>query len=133
MPAIDGNVKRVMSRLLGIRQTVDQPVVLRTLRDTLTQAIPKDQASSFNQALMDLGAMVCIPRAPRCDLCPVARYCDAFAAGDAETLPIIEPKKPPVTVDVAVCLLTFENQILVFRRKERCCKDYMYSAYWKMS
>lgn len=118
-PAIDGNVKRVASRLFGIRENVNRPAVLRELRDTLANAIPDGQASSFNQALMELGATICIPRAPRCEGCPVRPYCDAYAAGDAETLPVMEPKKPPTAVDVAVCLMTIHDAILLFKRKER--------------
>jgi A/G-specific adenine glycosylase len=118
-PAVDGNVKRVASRLFGIRENVNRPSALRGIRDTLTRAIPKGQASAFNQALMELGATVCIPRAPRCEACPLAALCDAFSAGDADSLPVLDPKKPPVAVEVAVCLMTLENKILLFRRKER--------------
>jgi A/G-specific adenine glycosylase len=118
-PAIDGNVKRVASRLFGIRENVDRPAVLHELRETLTKAIPDGQASSFNQALMELGATVCIPHVPRCEGCPLRLFCDAYAAGDAENLPILEPKKPPTAVDVTVCLMTIQSKILLFRRKER--------------
>ncbi len=118
-PAIDGNVKRVASRLFGIRENVNRPSALRGIRQTLTEAIPEGQASSFNQALMELGATVCIPRAPRCDNCPLTACCDAFAAGDADSLPVLDPKKPPTAVQLAVCLMTYENKILLFRRRER--------------
>ncbi|MFH1513561.1 MAG: A/G-specific adenine glycosylase, partial [Bacillota bacterium] len=119
VPAVDGNVKRVASRLFGIRENIDRPSVIRDIRAALTQAIPEGQASAFNQALMELGATVCIPRAPRCKACPVRHFCDARAAGDADSLPVIEPKKPPVTVNVAVCLLTYGKAILLFKRGER--------------
>ncbi len=119
VPAIDGNVKRVASRLFGIRENIDTPSVLRAIRETLLQAIPQGGASAFNQALMELGAAICIPRMPRCAACPLQTVCDAYAAGDAEALPIAEPKKPPAEIDVAVCLLTYQNRILLFRRRER--------------
>jgi len=119
VPAVDGNVKRVASRLLGIRENVNQPAVIRDIRNTLTDAIPGGQASAFNQALMELGATVCIPRTPRCETCPLARYCDAYEAGDADSLPVIDRKKPPREVSVAVCLITYRNAVLVFKRRER--------------
>ena len=119
VPAIDGNVKRVFSRFKGIRENVNQPSVLRAMRRQLTDAIPKNKASVFNQALMELGATICIPRTPRCANCPLRNDCDACAAGDAEQLPVMDRKKPPQEVAVAVCLLTFKGSILVFQRKER--------------
>ena len=119
VPAIDGNVKRVLSRLTGIRENINQPAVNREMRDTLTQAIPKGKASQFNQALMELGATVCIPRTPRCDDCPLIYACDAYAAGDADMLPVIDRKKPPRELNVAVCLMTYKESILVFKRRER--------------
>ncbi len=119
VPAIDGNVKRVASRLMGIRENVNQPAVIREIREKLIGAIPSGKESQFNQALMELGATVCIPRSPRCEGCPIAYFCDANLAGDADSLPVIDRKKPPVDVSVAVCLMTYENAVLVFRRRER--------------
>lgn len=119
VPAIDGNVKRVTSRIFGLRENINQPSMLRFIRETLTEAIPQGKASPFNQALMELGAMVCIPRSPRCDTCPLTAFCDAYAAGDADSLPIMEPKKPPQEIAVAVCLFTWQNKILLFKRKEK--------------
>ncbi|MBN1776893.1 MAG: A/G-specific adenine glycosylase [Clostridiales bacterium] len=119
VPAVDGNVKRVASRLFGIRENVNRPAVIRVIRGALTGAIPDGQAALFNQALMELGATVCIPHTPHCETCPLAGYCDAYAAGDADSLPVIDRKKPPREVSVAVCLITHHNAVLVFKRRER--------------
>ena len=119
VPAIDGNVKRVTARILGLRENINQPAIIRGLRQTLTDAMPKDKASAFNQALMELGALLCIPRNPRCAACPLSPYCDACAAGDADSLPVMDQKKPPTTITVAVCLFTYQQKILLFKRKER--------------
>ncbi len=119
VPAIDGNVKRVASRIYGLRENINQPTVIRGIRTSLTAAIPQGKASVFNQALMELGARVCIPRNPRCETCPLTRFCDAYAAGDAESLPIMDQKKPPQPIEVAVCLFTWQDNILLFKRKER--------------
>ncbi len=119
VPAIDGNVKRVISRLSGIRENINRPAVLRAMRTQLIHAIPEGKANPFNQALMELGATVCIPRAPRCEICQLTDYCYAYLAGDAPLLPVIDRKKPPVEITVAVCLMTYQNTILIFKRSER--------------
>ena len=134
VPAIDGNVKRVASRLMGIRENVNQPAVIRDIRNKLINAIPVGKASQFNQALMELGAMVCIPRSPRCEGCPIAYFCDANLAGDAESLPVIDRKKPPVEIAVAVCLMTYQNAVLVFKRRERMLQGlYVFGLIEEMS
>ncbi|MEG1472451.1 MAG: hypothetical protein RSD76_08425, partial [Clostridia bacterium] len=72
-----------------------------------------------NQALMELGATHCSPATPACDLCPWNALCDACMEGDASSLPIHEKKRPPKRIDVAVCLLTYEKQVLVMKRSLR--------------
>ena len=118
-PAVDGNVKRVAARLFGERERIDSPATLARITQRLTQAIPHDQPGAFNQAMMELGATLCLPRSPRCESCPVATYCDACAEGDQESLPIHEKKRPPQEVPVAVCLLTAGERVLVVRRTQR--------------
>ena len=118
-PAIDGNVNRVASRFFGIREDIGSPKVQKEIRALVMQSLPSKNAGDYNQALMELGATLCVPRTPKCDLCPWASYCDAYAEQDAELLPIHEKKRPPKAMDIAVCLLTYENQILVVRRSQR--------------
>jgi A/G-specific adenine glycosylase len=118
-PAVDGNVKRVMARLMGERDSIDRPDVQKRLWQFTAQAIPVNDPGSFNQALMELGATLCSPRAPKCDCCPLREDCDAYREGDMETLPVHEKKRPGRTVDVAVCLLTFAGKIILFRRQEK--------------
>ena len=118
-PAIDGNVKRVAARLFGIREAIDAKASLRIVQDQLSAILGYGDAGEINQALMELGATVCIPRSPKCDLCPLAQNCDAFAEGDATLLPILTPKEPPKVIPLAVCLLTYAGQVLLLRRQER--------------
>ncbi len=119
VPAIDGNVKRVTARIFGIRESVDRPDIIKQIRKLLQNAIPQDHPADFNQAMMELGATVCVPRMPKCDLCPIQSFCDGYTQGDADSLPIHEKKAPGKTVDMAVILLTWENQVCVFKRQER--------------
>lgn len=119
VPAIDGNVKRVATRVFGIRESIDRQDIIKQIRKLLQNVIPQDHPGDFNQALMELGATVCIPRLPKCDICPLQSFCDGYAQGDADSLPIHEKKAPGKTVDMAVVLLTWKNQICVFKRQER--------------
>ena len=119
VPAIDGNVYRVAARFLGIRENIAAPQVQKKLRQRVIDLLPEREVGDFNQALMELGATICVPRTPRCGDCPWQSRCDANAEGDAEFLPIHDKKSPPKRVEVAVCLLTYGNQILVMRRTQR--------------
>ena len=84
---VDGNVKRVLARLLGIRDDVaDRPVEDRIWAES-AMLVYGPRPGDLNQALMELGATVCTPRSPDCRACPLRRSCDARRAGDAETLP----------------------------------------------
>ncbi len=119
VPAIDGNVYRVASRFFGVRDDVGHPSVQKHIRQLVAQSIPPERPGDYNQALMELGATLCCPGMPDCGRCPWHSQCDACREGDAPSLPIHEKKRPPKQVDVAVCLLTYNDQILVCRRKER--------------
>ncbi len=119
VPAIDGNVSRVGARYFGIREEIASPRVQRLLRERLTAVLPADAPGDFNQALMELGATVCLPAAPKCELCPLRASCDARAEGDAALLPIHERKAAPRPIDMAVCLLTYRGRVLALKRKER--------------
>ena len=119
VPAIDGNVNRVASRFFGIREDIGSPKIQKEIRTLISESLPSQNVGDYNQGLMELGATLCIPRTPKCCLCPWQNRCDAYAEQDAELLPIHEKKRPPKPVDIAVCLLTCKNQILVVRRSQR--------------
>ncbi|MDD3411627.1 MAG: A/G-specific adenine glycosylase [Eubacteriales bacterium] len=119
VPAVDGNVQRVCSRFFGIRENIAVPSVQRALREKAALLLQGSDPGSFNQAMMELGATVCLSGNPKCALCPWAGRCDAFQEGDAQRLPVHEKKPAPKEVDMAVCLLTFEGRVAVFQRTER--------------
>jgi len=112
-PAVDGNVRRVMSRLL------DRNIEAKPLRDATAALIPATRPGDFNQALMELGATVCTPRAPACDACPVREHCAAYRNGTQTQRPT--PKKkadvPVISVGVAV-LRDRTDRILLVRRPD---------------
>ena len=88
VPAVDGNVMRVLARLTDCHEDVMLPALRKQFRLELEGIMPK-QAGSFNQGLMELGERVCLPNtAPRCDACPIAEYCDAYKRGTQNELPV---------------------------------------------
>ena len=86
-PAIDGNVERVVARHRGIRAVVKTAAAQRLIRATVEDWLDPDRPGDFNQALMELGAMVCTPKSPRCQACPVGADCVAGPDGTAASLP----------------------------------------------
>ena len=122
VPAVDGNVIRVVSRLAGIRENVGVPSVRRALEGEAAALVPADRPGDFNQAVMDLGATVCVPGTPVCEKCPLQGCCDAYAAGDAEDLPVLPRKNPPKVIDYAVCLIFSGDRVLMRQRTEAMLK-----------
>lgn len=118
-PAVDGNVIRVLSRIDGIREDVTHKEVLSAIRTRAQALCDNGRPGDFNQAVMDLGATICVPGTPNCDLCPVSTFCDAFKNGDAAELPVKTQSRPPKTMQVGVAVITCENRVLVVKRKER--------------
>ena len=94
-PAVDGNVLRVAARLALDHRPVDRPAVKRELTAALAEIYPRGRCGDFTQALMELGATVCLPGgAPRCEACPLADLCEAHRAGAELTVPVRTAKKP---------------------------------------
>ncbi len=118
VPAVDGNVIRVVSRLRGIRENVGVPSVRRTLEGEAAALVPAERPGDFNQALMDLGATLCTPGTPSCDRCPLRACCEAFAEGDAEDLPVLPRKNPPKVIDYTLCLIFSDGRVLMRQRTE---------------
>lgn len=115
-PAVDGNVLRVFSRWFRLSQDVTRPQTRKAVEDLATRMIPEGHAWQFNQALMELGALVCAPRRPRCEACPVEAVCRARIHGDPEAFPVKTPKRPPRPVRFAVAVLSRESSVWITRR-----------------
>ncbi len=114
--AVDGNVLRVMARVLGIAEDVARPVVRRRIAAAVEAMIPEGQASAFAEALMELGALVCTPRRPACTACPWQDGCAARQDGQEEILPVRSARTRPRTVYGAVALIHRGDEVLVARR-----------------
>lgn len=90
--AVDGNVMRVLSRVLNIHDDIAVPKTKKIFEAAVEELIDPAHTSSFNQGLMELGALICTPTSPKCLLCPVRDYCTAFNAGYPEKLPVKSKK-----------------------------------------
>ena len=93
VPALDGNIKRVYARLFDISEPVDTQKGEKILWDLAEKYLPKEQAGDYNQALMDLGATICIPKNPRCLICPLMKLCEARQHGTQTLRPVKSLKK----------------------------------------
>jgi A/G-specific adenine glycosylase len=112
--AIDGNVERVMTRLHAIALPVRQAKPL--IREKVEDMLPDSRTGDFAQALMDLGATVCTPRAPRCEVCPFSKDCAAFRDGAAEAYPVKEKKAEKPRRRGAIFVLLRGDDVLLVRR-----------------
>jgi A/G-specific adenine glycosylase len=92
-PALDGNLKRVYARLFDVRQSVDSVEGEKILWKLARENLPRGHAADFNQALMDLGAMICVPKNPRCLICPLMKECAARENETQHLRPVKTPKK----------------------------------------
>jgi len=116
IPAVDGNVLRVASRWFAITQNISDQKVKKQIRDMISQVIPKGKAHLFNQAVMDLGALICVPRNPKCDTCPVAEVCRAYEVGIEKELPVKSDKNPPRAVPRVVAIIWNGKEVLMHQR-----------------
>lgn len=92
-PALDGNLKRVYARLFDVSAPADATEGENILWQLAKDNLPKGRAADYNQALMDLGAMICLPKNPRCLICPVIKECKARELGTQNLRPVKKPKK----------------------------------------
>lgn len=117
VPAVDGNVLRVMTRLLDDRGDVMSPPVRRALREEVCTMLPNDAPGEFNQAIMELGETVCLPNAiPLCGQCPLASGCLGFAKGHPEELPVRAAKKARRVENRTILVVLADNRVLLHRR-----------------
>lgn len=119
VPAVDGNVLRVISRVLANREDILKQSVKRQMEELLRSVMPEDKASEFNQGLMEIGAMVCIPGGqPKCRECPLESVCLAKRQGLTEVIPYKAPKKSRKVEERTVLLIESGQQIAVQKRPD---------------
>ncbi|MBM7650256.1 A/G-specific adenine glycosylase [Bacillus ectoiniformans] len=118
-PAVDGNVMRVMSRILSIWDDIAKASSRKIFEEAVRQLISKEDPSSFNQALMELGALICTPTSPSCLLCPVREHCQAFHEGVQAELPVKTKKKNMKHLHLGATVIeTPEGEFLIQKRPD---------------
>lgn len=116
--AIDGNVLRVYARLYEVQEDILKSKGRKEIQNLVEKTLP-DRAGDFNEALMDLGADICIPKHPRCAQCPVRAFCKAQAHGKEEELPIRTPKKPQEEWQALCGICVQEGKVLLHQRPSK--------------
>ena len=120
VPAVDGNVLRIIARLTEESGDITSETVRRRIAALLKEIIPADRPGDFNQALMDLGAAVCLPvSAPLCSECPLSGICEAYRSGKPGHYPVRSPKKARRIEEHTVLLILSGHQLLLRRRPDQ--------------
>lgn len=120
VPAVDGNVLRVISRITGDERDISKESVKQSIAGEIQEMIPMRRAGDFNQSLIELGAIVCVPNGPaKCSECPVAHLCEAKLRNIVETLPKKAPKKPRTTEEKTVLLIKDGEKIALHKRPKK--------------
>ncbi len=128
-PILDGNVARVLSRYLGLATPLDQPATQRTLWNEAADLVERSgHPRDFNQSLMELGALICTPRAAKCLYCPLRDGCNASATGRVNALPVKPPKKRPLAVTHTILALKRRGRYLFERRPDTG----LWAGMWQM-
>lgn len=119
LAVLDGNVARVLARVFMLDAAVRDPRGARRLWALAESLVPRRGAGDWNQALMELGALVCTPRAPLCARCPVRALCRAHHAGAVGRYPPVPPRRRPRVVRLAVAWIERDGRVLMERREKR--------------
>jgi A/G-specific adenine glycosylase len=115
-PIVDANVERLFSRLFNLSSPIKEKHASAFIWQKAAELIPPGKARFFNQALMELGALVCLPRSPRCDLCPVRLHCQAFAQGVVGERPVAGKPREIIPLTMASGILRHQGKIYIQKR-----------------
>lgn len=116
--AVDGNIKRIYSRILALQEVFGSTRFEKAVEDYAPTVLSSERPGDFNQAQMDLGSILCLPRQPLCQACPVKDYCLAFQQGVQNELPLRIKKAAVPHYEVCVAVLTFEGKVLLSQRQQ---------------
>lgn len=117
-PVIDGNVNRVMSRMMALESPVDGNDGKRAIHQRLEEVIPDDEPDTFNQAMMEWGALICTPKQPKCQECPMQAGCDAFKRGTVMDFPK-KKSKTRVQERWLYCFVVTDGTNLIMRHRDQ--------------
>ena len=115
-PTLDGNLRRVFARLFNVKAPADSAEGEKQLWSIAAENLPKGRAGDFSQALMDLGATICLPKNPLCMLCPLEVDCQARKLGIQEALPILKPKAEVPSVVHSAAVIIQRGRVMLAKR-----------------
>lgn len=127
VPVIDANVTRVYARLFDIGQPVKDQRVQKYLAAIAEQLLPRGRARAYNQALMDLGGLVCTPKSPDCSKCPVAGSCSALKRGTVLERPLVAKKRRMITENRVAGIIQWNQKIYIQQRNT----DAVWGGLWE--
>lgn len=126
VPAIDGNVFRVTTRYFAMRDDVTKLATRKRVKEICQEWMSGSNPSHFTQGIMELGAMVCTPKNPKCETCPISDKCGAFAQGEMEKYPVKSPKKAPKELELYTYVFVYKDEIcLSSDDRDGLMKDYL--------
>jgi A/G-specific adenine glycosylase len=115
-PIVEANSQRVLARLLAIEDNLKAASTQKRIWQAAERLVPRLGAGTFNQALMEVGALVCTPREPSCLICPLSTLCEARRQGRQDILPVMSPKPPPLAVTEACAIVVRDGTVLIVQR-----------------
>ncbi len=118
-PTLDGNIRRIFARIFDIHLPADLPSGEKALWNLVAEHLPKGKAGDYNQALMDLGATICLPKNPRCLICPVMELCQARAKGVQDQRPVLKPAKKMPHYIHAAAVIVKHGRVLLAKRPSK--------------
>ena len=127
-PILEANSQRVLARLLAWRGEIAATATKKRLWEAAERLVPESRAGDFNQSLMELGALVCSPRSPRCLVCPLSARCEARKLGLQDELPRIAPRPAPLSVEEACAVVVREGRALLMVRRK---SEGLWGGFWE--
>jgi A/G-specific adenine glycosylase len=130
VPVVDGNVARVLARVFALSADTRRAAGKARLEQLAASLLSRRRSGDFNQSLMELGAMVCLPQQPRCASCPIRRSCAAYTRGRVQSFPRVQPRPAPVLRNlVAVIVRNRAGAYLLVRRPPHAAR---LASFWEL-
>jgi len=126
---LDGNVARVMARYSAEPGDIDSPAVRLRLKELAQSLLDPQRPGDFNQALMELGATLCLPRQPKCLLCPWRELCQAYARGLSGEIPVRRRRRDPVQEQLRLAVILHNGSVLLKKRDGKAAR---LAGFWEL-
>jgi A/G-specific adenine glycosylase len=126
---LDGNVMRVLARVMADPGDIGSGTTRARFQETAQQLLDPAHPAAFNQATMELGATVCLPRNPLCLVCPVAKHCEAHATGRQAEFPVKLRKAAPIEESIEMVIVARKDEVLM---RQRAASESRMAGFWEL-